>query len=426
MTISGSGSFKFVYPWYVHIAAQPGQGPGVYNGTMTLSNSTFALDNKAIAVTMNVTNSPIAQAPPAINLRLAQGAPPLAPPYTAVPLTITNSGLGTLTVTSVTPTINPSCSSSWLTVTKTSTGASLTVDPTGLSPGTCSATLAVVTNAVNTLPAIPVNLTVVAKGTPTINYQGVTDNATYAFDTVSQGDILIVKGEQFSFAGTTTGGYTPGVVPLQTTLGGASVLVNGTPAPLFYAFYGQLAFQMPFETAVGNALVQVKRDDGSVSNPALVPVASKAPKLLPIGVGNYGAIVNATQSGTGACGGLLCFPLPEGVFPGQSHPAHVGDVLTIYAIGMGQTSPAVATGGLAPSAPPLAQIPDAVTVAFDIGVPPIPPVNATPTFVGMTPGSAGLYQINVQVPDGAPTGIIYVIIGYPDNTVSNRVQIAVQ
>ena len=43
--------------------------------------------------------------------------------------------------------------------------------------------------------------------------------------------------------------------PLPMTLGGASVTVNGVPAPLFYASSTQINAQIPFETAAGNVTV---------------------------------------------------------------------------------------------------------------------------------------------------------------------------
>jgi uncharacterized protein (TIGR03437 family) len=399
--ISGNGSFKFVYPWYVHIAPTAANTVGAYTGKVTLSGSSFAADNVSIPVTMNVTTQPIAQGPSAVSLRLAQGAPPMAAPYTAVPVTLTNLGLGTLSVTGLTAAPG-TCGSTWLKAAQTSTGASLTVDPTGLAVGTCTGTLTFTTNAVNTLAPIPVTLQVVAKGNPAINYQGVVDNATFTpGGTVSPGDIVLVKGEQLSFAGATLGGYTPGSAPpLQTVVGGASVLVNGTLAPMFYSFYGQLAFQMPLSTATGTATVQVKRDDGATSNLASVQVASRAPGILVISKADY-SVVSA------------------------SNPAHAGDVLLIWSIGMGTTSPVVTEGQPAPTSP-LAMLVDTPAISFGTGIATIVPATTAPIYSLLAPTYAGLYQIAVTVPSSCPKGTVYVIVGFPDGTFSNTVQMVVQ
>jgi hypothetical protein len=87
------------------VAPQPSQTSGTYTGTVTTSGSSFAGDNKTIAVTMNVTSQPIAQASPShVNLTLAQGAQ-----AETLGLALTNLGQGTLTVQSV------SCTGQFLT-----------------------------------------------------------------------------------------------------------------------------------------------------------------------------------------------------------------------------------------------------------------------------------------------------------------------
>jgi uncharacterized protein (TIGR03437 family) len=338
---------------------------------------------------MRLTTQPIAQASPdQINLRLAAGAPPLVYPF-SIFVGLTNTGQGSLSAGSIT-----TSGGAWI---KQDTVPSfIAIDPSGMDPGTYNGTVTIASNAVNGPSNIPVNLTIVAKGAPLIYYQGVLDNGTFVpGDTVSQGDIMVVKGEQLSFSA-----FTPGQAPpLATVLGGASVLVNGTAAPLYYSSYQQFAFQMPVNTPLGNALVQVQRDDGSISNTVSVNVAARAPRLL--------AAVNQDFS----------VNLPDG-----SHPANVGDVLTIYAIGLGPTSPAVATGQPAPAAEPLARITGDLLVSFGGGV---LAANVAAAFAGLTPTYAGLYQINVVVPDNTPKGIVDLSAAFPDAR-SNSLRIAIQ
>jgi uncharacterized protein (TIGR03437 family) len=89
---------------------------------------------------------------------------------------------------------------------------------------------------------------------------------------------------------------------------------------------------------------------------------------------------------------------------------------------MGPTNPAVATGAPAPSSVPLAQLTVTPQVNFGAG---IAPVTATPSFYGLTPTYAGLYQINVTIPPGVPTGVTALSIVFPDS-ISNTVQLAIQ
>jgi uncharacterized protein (TIGR03437 family) len=416
LAVSGGGSFFFVYPYSVHVDST-GLSAGTYNGNLTLSGSSFAPDNKTVAVTMNVTNSPIAKPfSDAINLQLALGASPLAPPFSPA-VGLSNAGTGNLNAQ--TPVVTTSsCGSSWITY-----GAGgLTFDTTGLSAGVCKANIALASDAVNGTQNVPVTLTVVPKGPPLINFQGVLDNATFvAGDAVSPGDVMVVKGDQLSLSA-----YTPGTAPpLSTQVADTSVLVNNTPAPIFYTSYGQIAFQLPTNTPSGQALVQVKRTDGTISNTVSVNVVSRAPKVLLLS-GTYGAIVNNDGCrGTSPCvlGGSL--PLPASFSaPGYpAYPARAGDVLTIYAIGLGATSPAVSSGQPSPTAEPFARLTSTPTVDFGAG---IFPVQVTPSFAALTPGYAGLYQINVTVPSNAPKGIVQMIVGFSDGTVSNQFQIAIQ
>jgi uncharacterized protein (TIGR03437 family) len=50
---------------------------------------------------------------------------------------------------------------------------------------------------------------------------------------------------------------------------------------------------------------------------------------------------------------------------------------------------------------------------------------ATPLFAGLAPGYAGLYQVNVTIPDGAPKGNVYVSLVF-GSSISNSVLIYIQ
>jgi uncharacterized protein (TIGR03437 family) len=404
LVVNGFGSFKFNYPFQIQVAATAAQPLGAYNGTLALSGSGFAPDNKSVAVTMNVTDQPIAQPISSrIDLQLAQGAPPLVAPF-APAVGLANLGQGSLV--QQTPTIvTGTCGSAWVTY----GSAGLKVDPSSLPVGTCNATITLASNAVNGTQTVPLTLTVVPKGPPVIAYQGVLDNATFVpGDSVSPGDVMVVKGDQLSFSA-----YTAGPAPpLPTQLADTSVLVNGTPAPLFYTSYGQIAFQLPSTTAAGTALVQVKRTDGSLSNSVSVNVVARAPKVLQLFGGPWGAIVNADScGGTTPCvlGGSLPIPASYSQPGYPAYPAKVGDTLVIYAIGMGPTTPAVASGLPSPGSS-LAYLSDTPSVNFGLGV----------------TSNIGLYQLNVTIPPNAPKGIVNLIVGFPDGTVSNEFSIAIQ
>jgi len=155
-----------------------------------------------------------------------------------------------------------------------------------------------------------------------------------------------------------------------------------------------------------------RNDSGTVQtgNTISVQVQSTAPALL-----SYDGYALATFTD------YVSFPVPttDNLIPG--HPAAAGDILIFYGLGFGQTSPA-ATEGIA--AEGLTNVPNAVMVfgqgAAGTGV------SATPSYCGLTPGSVGLYQVNVTVPGGiqpSPSVPVFLSIG---GVASNPVTIAVQ
>jgi uncharacterized protein (TIGR03437 family) len=171
---------------------------------------------------------------------------------------------------------------------------------------------------------------------------------------------------------------------------------------MYYSSYGQLAFQMPVDAPPGSNRIQVQRE-GLTSNTVTVNVVARAPRLLLIGTAGYGAIQNAAD---------YSIPMPEGAIPGVlTHPAKPGDTLIIYAIGLGATSPPVASGAPAPAAEPFARLTTTPHVSFGSS---ISALAVEPAFAGLTPGFAGLYQLNVVIPEDVPKGVVPVTVNFPD------------
>src|ERR1019366_4518723 len=89
----------------------------------------------------------------------------------------------------------------------------------------------------------------------------------------------------------------------------------------------------------------------------------------------------------------------------EASPARPGEYIVIYLAGMGLTTVPVATGAGAPSNP-LAQTQNAPSITL----------NSEPVafvFSGLTPGLAGLYQIDLQVPADAPDGDLRLLVTQP-------------
>ena len=110
---------------------------------------------------------------------------------------------------------------------------------------------------------------------------------------------------------------------------------------------------------------------------------------------------------------------PSESIPGQpARPANRGKFILISCTGLGAVTNPPATGAPA-SASPLSMTTATPSVTIG-GVP------GTVSFSGLSPGFVGLYQVNVQVPAGAPTGnaidVVLTIGGVASNTVTTAVQ----
>jgi uncharacterized protein (TIGR03437 family) len=405
-----SGIIASPSPWIIEVAAQTGQAPGTYTGSVVISGSSSPTDNKTINVTMIITTAPIItlNANTTVQLSSFVGGPVQ---YGAVSFNNSASGT-TLTVTGAT------ASSSFLSATVSSTSSiAIAANPAGLPVGVTSGTVTIASNAANNSQiSIPVELTVAPAGMPMILTGGIVNAANFAAEPLSLGDIGSIFGTQLAPTGTSAVNSS---TPLATTLGGTQVMVNGVPAPLYYVGPGQINFQIPYGLTAGQlAVVQVVAN-GTAGNSRSVTINAGAPRDLTFNAflaGNYGAIVNGSD-------GSLTLPSGTSIPGFKSHPAKPGDTIIIYGIGFGQTAPGAVEGQAAPSTAPLETVSN-VTATFGGGF----TGRATTgnvLFSGLTPTAVGLYQVNVTVPSDTPLGALVPVTLLVNGVQSNTVYLAV-
>jgi uncharacterized protein (TIGR03437 family) len=181
-------------------------------------------------------------------------------------------------------------------------------------------------------------------------------------------------------------------LPLPSEIRGVSVKVGGLSAPLFAVAdmdgRQQINFQVPFSVASLTGVIDVEVWQNGVVAAVIPGRYGVSPPGVFATDGVYGSIQHAD------------YRLVTG-----SSPADREEVVILYATGLGEVTPQGSTGSAA-SATRLATTNE--TPSVTIGGRP-----AVVLFSGLTPGSVGLYQLNVRVPKDAPSGDPDVVVSLP-------------
>ncbi|HXJ42687.1 MAG TPA: IPT/TIG domain-containing protein [Bryobacteraceae bacterium] len=206
---------------------------------------------------------------------------------------------------------------------------------------------------------------------------------------IAPGSILQIYG-----SGLAPAAVTASQLPLSATLGNTSVTIGGLPAPLYYVSPGQINAQAPLELTPGNQYQVVVNTGGASTAPGNISVSSVQP-----GIAEYP-------------NGQIIAQHLDGSLVSEASPAKPGTDVVLYLAGLGLTDVPVADGAASPAKPlahPLVQ----PTLTLN-------GVSQPYQFVGLTPGTVGLYQINFLVPVGPADGDIVLAVtqsGKQSNTV---------
>jgi uncharacterized protein (TIGR03437 family) len=189
---------------------------------------------------------------------------------------------------------------------------------------------------------------------------------------------------------------------LPTSLSNVQVTIGGYSAPLFYVSATQINCQVPFEVAGQTTVPVVVQNGPAPSAPFNLTISAASPGIFTGTVNgqSVGAILNQDYSQN----------LP-------SNPAHVGQVIQIFANGQGVVANQPADGATAPGGP-LATTATNPTVL--IGGQPAPV-----SFSGLTPGLVGLWQVNVTIPPTVTPGNAVAIQIVQGTAVSNAANVAI-
>jgi uncharacterized protein (TIGR03437 family) len=237
-----------------------------------------------------------------------------------------------------------------------------------------------------------------AQALPTIPNNSVVDAASFKTGQgFAPGSYVTIFGSNLT-SGSTAQNSTSS---LPVSLASVSVSFDGgglsLPGHLSYVSAGQINAQIPWEFQ-GQTTVSMKVTvygrGGLTSNTYNVPLATYSPGVFGV-VDQHGGII------------------------GQGGVATRGQTILVFANGLGAVSNQPNSGDPGPAPPqPLAYC--SVTPSVAIGG-----STAKVDFCGLAPGFVGLYQMNVEVPAGAPTGTQPLVVTV-NNVSSQAVNLPVQ
>jgi uncharacterized protein (TIGR03437 family) len=229
--------------------------------------------------------------------------------------------------------------------------------------------------------------------TPCLSVTGITGSATVRSTAVAPGQLVTLFG---SGIGPDTGAFFPffpgmdphsGALfpffpPVPTTLGDTQVFFNGVAAPVLFAQANQVNAIVPFEVLRqgDTANVQISHS-GQMTQTVTVSVVKKQPGIF-------------TTGGTGS--GQAIVQNADGTLNSSSNLAAKGSTISILATGAGQNTPILPDGTFATDDSNRPRLRITVLIG-GIGA---EVINARVP-LGLF---AGLLQVDVRIPAGAPSG----------------------
>jgi uncharacterized protein (TIGR03437 family) len=211
-----------------------------------------------------------------------------------------------------------------------------------------------------------------AAGFPVYSDENIVNAANNRTGPLAPNTIASIYGSDLSFG---NGQAPPGAgTTLPVVLQGTRVFVGNIPAHLYFVSPKQINFLVPSSLLSGQHNLYVS-SEGRQGPLLRITVAdfTPAPFVLP------DDWVAATKQ--------------DGSALTPDSPAQAGDIVVIYATGLGATNPSFPAGMMPGIIAPIVRRP----MRVQIGSAEIAPESIF--YAGITPGFAGLYQINIRVPE---------------------------
>jgi uncharacterized protein (TIGR03437 family) len=189
--------------------------------------------------------------------------------------------------------------------------------------------------------------------------------------------------------------------PLPLSLGGVEVTIQGRPARILSVNPTTIMVLVPPDAMPGQDSLDLSPIQLETTSPSpfdglvrSANISSYSPQFL---------TVNPTIPHSP----VLAAHQDWSALISSDNPAHPGEVVHAYAVGLGPTTPSVPYGDAAPIAEPLARLSNPIDCTT------FPPGNIPIEFFfqGLAPGMAGVYQVDFRIPAQAADGDLQLQCG---------------
>lgn len=216
---------------------------------------------------------------------------------------------------------------------------------------------------------------------PTVG--SVVNGASFQAGPVSAGETIAIFGSNLGPAAG-AGAQIDSSGKLSGNVAGVQVLFGSTAAPLVYVSATQIDAMVPYEVLGKSSAIFTVVYTGRASAPISLQVASAVPALF-----------TANEQGAG----LAAIYNEDSTVNSENNPAATNSIVSIFGTGEGQLSPPGITGYIVPKSGPYPLIAGALSVTIGgASTSSFPYYGSIPGFV------EGIFQINVPVPTGIPSG----------------------
>lgn len=215
---------------------------------------------------------------------------------------------------------------------------------------------------------------------PTYSAASIVNNANNLSGALAPNTIVTLYGENLAYTtrALVPGDLTTGRIPTALPGTGVRVLIRNVPAGIYFVSPTQINLLVPCNLVPGDATLQLVQD-GRAGPEVHIRLRSAAPALYQL---DPETVIAMKSDGTVAT---------------TENPARPGEVIVLYATGLGEVTPPLGPGEIPRTPAVLARLSE--TNLFLDGAPVDPKAIL---YAGVTPGFAGLYQINLRLPETAP------------------------